>query len=109
MADQTRILCTARHDPMTADERLVVSIIALLALQWSFSDARKALLALAQPHAAKLRKDADFDLLHAAFVKMTASTSPIDWTYAQQSAQAALPAILRRDLNAALRDIPTGA
>ena len=97
-----------RRDPLTASERLVVSALGILAVQFVFDADRATLLALVQPELPRLRRDAQFNALAAAADQLAAADTPVLRSFAVTALQTALAPILRRDMTAALRDLPIG-
>lgn len=95
-----------RRDPLNAYERLTVAALSRLALVWAFDSHREELLAVIIPALPKMRRDADFNALAAAAVRMSHATNPVERAFAISDCQSAIIPILRRDMLAALKDIP---
>jgi hypothetical protein len=53
-----------------------------------------------------MRRDTEFNALAAAAVRMSHATNPVERAFAISDCQSAIIPILRRDMLAALKDIP---
>lgn len=108
MAD--RAASAPRPDPLNAGERLVVSVVAQLATVWMHPGdvyLMKARLRAGLPHLR--RGDPDFERLAEAVARILAAQPDSALADARAVAARDLQPILRRDMAAALRDLPDKA